>query len=88
MFLGPMSKSTEQSIAILFSLERRCQILHSVLPGRSCFLTAPVSLIAVVHLMLENFVQGACLAFVRYILFVIPLSISELFIREAAALPS
>lgn len=32
--------------------------------------------------------QGTCLAFVRDMLFVIPLSLSELFVREAAALPS
>lgn len=31
--------------------------------------------------------QGACLAFVRDMLFVIPLNIFELFIREAAARP-
>lgn len=58
-----------------------------------------VSLIAVVQVVLENFVQGACLAFVRdyllfvipiccnYLLFVIPLNIFELFIRETVALP-
>lgn len=31
--------------------------------------------------------QGACLAYVKDVPFFIPLSISELFIREAAALP-
>lgn len=60
----------------------------SVLPGRSCFLAAPVLLVAVLQVILENIVQGACLAFVRNMLFGIPLSISEPFIREAAALPS
>lgn len=47
----------------------------------------PVSLVTVVQVMLESFVQGACLAFMRDLPFVIPLSISELLIREAAALP-
>lgn len=45
-----------------------------------------VSLIAVVQVVLENFVQGACLAFVRDVLFIIPLNLLELFIK-AVALP-
>lgn len=47
----------------------------------------PVYLIRVVQIMLEIFVQGACLAYVKDRPFFIPLSIAELFNREAAALP-
>lgn len=65
--LGSVSSSIEQSIAILFCLERRWQILHSVPPGMLCSLAMPVYLIRVI--MLEDFVQGTCLVYVKNVLF-------------------
>lgn len=85
--MGTVSKSIEQIIVILFCLERRWHILRSIPPGRSCSLALPVYLIGVLQIMLQNFVRGACLAFVKDVPFFTSLSISELFIREDAALP-